>query len=67
MTNEFPRLMHEHGRKVLWTRDSEIFRCIPPGAIDKATFDRGIDVMIDSLCAVLARVTASERIYALVN
>ena len=29
MTNGFARLMHEHGKAVLWQRNPEIFRCHP--------------------------------------
>ena len=62
MTDDFPQLMHVHGTRVLWQRNPEIFRCHPGTQIDPATFNRGISVLIGHIYAVLAKVTASERI-----
>ena len=65
MTDDFAGLMHEHGRRILWQRNPEIFRTHPGTTIDPATFNRGISVLVDYLCAVLAQTTETERLYQL--
>lgn len=65
MTDDFPGLMHTHGKRVLWERHAKAFRqhLVASAASDEAAFDADLDELIGHLCGVLARVTKTEKIY----